>query len=230
MVPKSELVRWSDLVRFHHFGPSDFGPVRYKGIPDQTRAKVSTTTGSREADRMSTDQIPTLPALRCLHRLSEGRPTIIADTREQTPLEFTRLASRPGTLTSGDYSFAGGEELFAVERKTIADLVACCVGESRERFFRELHRLRGYRFKRLLVVGTRAEIEAGAYRARTSPASILSTLRAIEVRFDVPVVFALDAPAAAKEIESWAFWFARELVEAANTLARGNGLTRGAAS
>lgn len=172
------------------------------------------------------NMLPTLPALRCLHRLAEVRPTIIIDTREQTPLVFPRLASRTGTLTSGDYSFAGGQELFAVERKSIPDLVASCVGENRERFFRELHRLRGYRFKRLLIVGTRAEIEAGTYRSRTSPASILSTLRAIEARFDVPVVFALDATAAAKEIEAWAFWFAREVVEAANTLARGNGLTR----
>ena len=173
--------------------------------------------------------LPTLPALRCLHRLSEVRPTVIIDTREQTPLEFTRLASRPGTLTSGDYSFSGGEELFAVERKTIADLVACCVGENRKRFFRELHRLRGYRFKRLLIVGTRAEIEAGAYRSGIAPAAVLSTLRAIEARFDVPVVFAPDAPAAAQEVEAWSYWFAREVVEAANTLARGNGLTRGAA-
>lgn len=44
-----------------------------------------------------------------------------------------------------------GEELFAVERKTIADLVACCIGANRERFFRELHRLRGYRLLQSLI-------------------------------------------------------------------------------
>ena len=70
-------------------------------------------------------------------------PTIVVDTREQAPLTFTRLVSIPGTLTSGDYSFCGGEELSAIERKSIADLVACCMGSNRERFFRELHRLRG---------------------------------------------------------------------------------------
>jgi DNA excision repair protein ERCC-4 len=176
---------------------------------------------------MSDNQtLPTLPALRCLHRLAEVRPTIIIDTREQTPLVFTRLASRTETLSTGDYSFAGGEELFAVERKSINDLVSCCTGDNRDRFFRELHRLRGYCWKRLLIVGTRSEIEAGTYRSRTAPAAILSTLRAIEARFDVPVVFALDATAAAKEVEAWTYWFARELVESANTLARGNGLTR----
>jgi hypothetical protein len=34
------------------------------------------------------------------------------------------------------------------------------MGDNRERFERELHRLRGYRFKRLLVVGSEAEILA----------------------------------------------------------------------
>lgn len=134
----------------------------------------------------SKNLMPTLPALRCLGNLNDVRPVIVIDTREQTPLTFDRLASAPGTLTTGDYSFHGGEEVFAVERKTIPDLVACCMGVNRDRFFRELHRLRGYRFKRLLVVGTRAEIESGTYRSNIAPASILSTLRAIEVRFDVP--------------------------------------------
>jgi hypothetical protein len=42
---------------------------------------------------------------------------------------------------------AGLEELFVIERQSIADLVGCCIGESRERFERELHRLRGYTSK-----------------------------------------------------------------------------------
>jgi hypothetical protein len=107
-----------------------------------------------------TADLATLPALKGLGDLAGLRPVLVTDTREQLPLPFKRLASVRATLTSGDYSFRGGEELFAVERKSIADLVGCCVGDNRERFFRELHRLRGYRFKRLLVVGTRDEIEA----------------------------------------------------------------------
>jgi hypothetical protein len=35
------------------------------------------------------------------------------------------------------------------------------MGENRERFERGLHRLRGYKFKRLLMVGSEAEILAG---------------------------------------------------------------------
>jgi DNA excision repair protein ERCC-4 len=108
---------------------------------------------------------------------------------------------------------AGIEELFAVERKSIPDLVACCAGE-RERFERELHRLRGCRFKRLLIVGTEADILAGRYRSRIVPAAVLGSVCAFEVRYDLPVVFSPTPQAAARLVERWAFYFARECVEA----------------
>lgn len=149
------------------------------------------------------------------------RPIIIIDSREQTPLVFRNLASAPGSLTSGDYSFAGGEEHFSVERKSIADLVACCAGSNRERFERELHRLRGYRFKRLLIVGTRAEIEAGGYRSNITPKAVLATLSAFECRYDCPVVFTPDPTAAALQVETWAYWFARETVKAYEAFTKG---------
>ena len=165
--------------------------------------------------------LPKLPALVGLARLRDCRPVVIIDTREQTPLTFTRLPCITGTLTTGDYSFGGAEELFAVERKSIADLVACCVGDNRDRFFRELHRLRGYRFKRLLIVGSREEIEAGVYRSRITPAAVLATVTTIETRFDVPAVFAATPADAARMVETWAWYFARELVESCNDLLRG---------
>ena len=134
-------------------------------------------------------QFSALPALRCLGDLADVRPTIVIDTREQTPLSFRRLESVRRELLTGDYSFLGSEDTFAVERKTIADLTGCCTGSSRERFFRELHRLRGFRFKRLLVVGSLSDIEAHQYVSQVSPQAVLSTLGAIEARFDVPAVF-----------------------------------------
>jgi len=169
----------------------------------------------------SSGTLSALPAAHGLGDLAEVRPVILVDTREQTPLTFTRLASERGTLQTGDYSFAGGEELFAVERKSIPDLVACCVGENRERFFRELHRLRGYRFKRLVIVGTPEQVEAGDYRSRIAPRAVLATLQAIEARFDVPVVWTRLPADAALKIESWAFWVAREVMKDAKCLLRG---------
>jgi ERCC4-type nuclease len=123
---------------------------------------------------------------------------IVVDTREQEPLVFERLTSVRGTLKTGDYSVAGLQDLFSIERKTVADLVGCSMGDNRERFERELHRLRGYRFKRLLVVGSEAEILAGHYHSNIKPNAVLATVCAFEVRFDLPVVFVPTAQAGAR--------------------------------
>lgn len=163
----------------------------------------------------------TLPALRGLSDLADMTPTVIIDTREQTPLPLHRLPFIRAALQSGDYSAVGMQDLFAVERKSVADLVSCCMGENRERFERELHRLRGFRFKRLVIVGSREEVEAGHYRSNIRPASVLHSLAAWECRYDVPVVFADTPEAAAALVEGWVWWYCREHVEAVNGLLRG---------
>ena len=149
------------------------------------------------------------------------RPTLIVDTREQTPLIFRHLAFERGTLTTGDYSFAGGEEVFAIERKTIADLTACCVGDNRERFERELHRLRGFQFARLLIVGCEAEVTTHRYRGNINPKAVLHTVRAFEARY-VPMVWEPSPEKAATLVEQWAFWFAREVAKTAERVLAGS--------
>ncbi len=89
-------------------------------------------------------------------------PTLIIDTRERAPFTFANLPSEPGTLDTGDYSVRGLEHLVAVERKSVDDLLAC-VGRERDRFKRELQRLRAYRFRLLIVEASAADLEQGAY-------------------------------------------------------------------
>jgi ERCC4-type nuclease len=163
----------------------------------------------------------TLPGLRGLAKLADCRPVIAVDSREQAPLKFTRLQAVTWSLFTGDYSIKGLEDQFAIERKSIDDLVNCCLSSNRTRFERELCRLRGYRFKRLLVIGSREDIEVGHYHSRVAPKAVLATLAAFEVRYDLPVVFAETPESAALQVERWVFWFARELVESANDLLRG---------
>ena len=165
--------------------------------------------------------LPALPALRSLGDLADRLPCIVIDTREQEPLPIVRLPAVRGGLYTGDYSVAGLEGLFAVERKSVPDLVSCCAASNRERFENELHRLRGFRFRRLLVIGTRQEIESGAYRSSIRPAAVLGTLNAFEVRYDVPVVFEPDPASAARRVESWAWYAAREHVNTVNGMLRG---------
>lgn len=148
-------------------------------------------------------------------------PVILIDSREQNPLVFSKLATVTGTLMTGDYSILGLEELFSVERKSIGDLVSCCCAGNRDRFERELHRLRGFRFKRLLIVGSEDAILAERYRSNIKPQAIIATLGAFEIRYDVPVVFKPTPEAAAAQIERWAHWFSREVRLAATNLLRG---------
>jgi ERCC4-type nuclease len=162
--------------------------------------------------------LPNYPARKRLSLLANLRPVVVVDTREQTPLTFTRLDAKVATLTTGDYSFVGGEEHLAIERKSVPDFVACCMGNNRDRFFRELHRMRGFAFRRLLIVGTHHEIESGQYRSAIKPRSVLATLSTIEARFDVPVVFAPTPAQAAWQVEEWVWWYAREIIINANQL------------
>jgi DNA excision repair protein ERCC-4 len=166
----------------------------------------------------------TLPGLRGLAKLSELRPTIIYDNREQAPLVFLRLQAVPSTLAVGDYSIRGMEHLISVERKSLDDLANCSMGDNRDRFERELLKLRGYRFCRLLIVGSREDIAAGRYHSRIAPKAVLATLGAFEARY-LPVVFAETPQEAAVTVERWFWYFAREVVEAANNLLRGSKAT-----
>ena len=147
----------------------------------------------------------TLPGLRGLRDLADLRPVVVIDAREQAPLVFTRLQAVPGTLYSGDYSIAGLEGSFAVERKSLEDLANCCMGANREHFERELLRLRGYRFKRLLVVGTREDIAAGHYHSKIAPKAVLATLDALRCATTCQPYLPRTPEAGAREIERWAF-------------------------
>ena len=134
----------------------------------------------------------------------ERLPRLIVDTREQTPLTFEHLQSAPATLQSGDYSVKGLEEVFAVERKSLSDLVGSLTRE-RDRFMRELHRLRGFTFARLLVVGSMQELYTMSQRGRVNLDQVEHSLLSIEQRYHVPVV-RVDTPAAgALMVETWAF-------------------------
>lgn len=165
-------------------------------------------------------ELSPLPALRHLGDLRERRATVVVDTREQTPLPITRLPTIRAGLYSGDYSVAGLESVFAVERKSIADFVGCCLAANRERFERELHRLRGFAFRRLLIVGTRAEIEAGEYRSKIKPESVLATIHCFEYRYNIPVVWCDTPELGAAQVEFWAWYAAREAVLACNDMLR----------
>ncbi len=141
-------------------------------------------------------------------------PTILTDSREQTPLPFAHFPTERATLPTGDYSVKGFESDFCIERKSVADLVQSATFE-RSRFERELVRMRGYSFRRLLVVGSLADIEGHNYRSQANPKAIIASLTAFEVRYSLPVCFRETPEAAAVQVERWALYFVRERLNAA---------------
>lgn len=144
---------------------------------------------------------------------------ILVDTREQTPLPFARLVpTRRATLYPGDYTVEGLETLFAVERKSLADLVGTLVGHadladgtrrnSRDRLVEELMAMSGFKFKCVAVTSPRAAIEEHRYQSRIDPRNVVGMIASIEAWTGVPFKFFADADEAARwiAVEALHFW------------------------
>ena len=107
----------------------------------------------------------------------EPRPEqIIAviDSREQCPLDVSPLQSVTGTLTTGDYSIEGLENIIAIERKSLPDFLAC-VGGERGRFEREVQRLLAYPVRALVIETTWQQLEVGEWRSKVTPEAAIGS-------------------------------------------------------
>ena len=145
---------------------------------------------------------------------SDDLPVLLVDTREQRPLQFSHLPAESATLYTGDYSVRGLEEIFAVERKSLADLAGSLTRE-RDRFMREMHRLRGYRFPYLLAIGDDMELSRLIAQGRLKLQQVEHSLRAIQSRYGVHVERAYTEEQAARLVETWAFCAWREAIKPA---------------
>lgn len=135
-------------------------------------------------------------------------PTIIIDTREQAPWRFSNLPSEPGSLATGDYSIRGLEHLIVLERKSVGDLLAV-IGRERIRFKRELARLRGFRFRCLVIEASYADLERGEWRSQLKPSHVLGSLSAWMVQFELPIWLAGNHESAARFAEKYLYQCAR---------------------
>jgi DNA excision repair protein ERCC-4 len=136
------------------------------------------------------------------------QPTIVIDSREQEPLTFSNLPTVRGTLDTGDYSIRGLEHLVAVERKSLGDLLAC-VGRERDRFKRELQRLRAYRFRILVIEASAENLERGDWRSQLQPSHVLGSLAAWIAQHGLPIWLAGDHEATGRFVERYLFQAAR---------------------
>jgi len=139
-------------------------------------------------------------------------PTILIDTREQNPLVFQNLPSECATLPVGDYGIRGFSDwtnpAFILERKSLPDLCHS-LGKDRERFLRECEKMRGFRFRGLVIEAVEDQVHLHQYRSLISPSAILSTLDALAVRAGLHVFWCGDPAGAARKVESLARMFCR---------------------
>jgi len=119
--------------------------------------------------------------------------TLVIDTREQSPLFITGslpkgLVVVRDTLDVGDYSIRGFEHQVSVERKTISDLLGC-LGNDRERFKRELEKLKVYEWKAICLEGTEDELLQFHDFSLMHPNSIRQSIVSINIRYGVQFYF-----------------------------------------
>lgn len=139
--------------------------------------------------------------------LKAEQVTAIIDTREQLPLDLAPMRSVAGTLTTGDYSVKGLESIVAIERKSLSDLLGC-VGQSRERFDREIQRLLAYPVRAIVVESSWADIERGEWLSKVTPAAAIGSLLGW-IAMGVPVVMAGDHARAGRYVSRLLFTAAR---------------------
>jgi hypothetical protein len=109
---------------------------------------------------------PAIPVLaeRGGTQLKAPRGTILVDSREQNPFDFSRFEGwfagvERRALKLADYSVAGLEELCAVERKDLPDLVHSLTVE-RPVFVNRLKRMSHYPHRLLVITTTLSRVKA----------------------------------------------------------------------
>lgn len=106
--------------------------------------------------------------------------TIIEDSREQHPLDFTPyapygIASERRKLRTGDYSVAGYENHVLIERKSLNDLVGTLTHE-RERFLREMYDRGSFAIcKHLVIEADWRDVSRPYSFSAANPAAILNS-------------------------------------------------------
>ena len=143
--------------------------------------------------------------------------TIIEDTREQTPLDFSAfpfvtVERKCLGLGGADYSVKGYEKQFAIERKSMKDLIGT-ITQGHERFERELQNLMSYQYAAVVIEAPEIDLRTGHYRSLLPPRAAVGMITAFEVRYRIPFHFCGNRIMAAQRIYELAYYFQREMLK-----------------
>ncbi|MBN1420976.1 MAG: hypothetical protein JXP34_19550 [Planctomycetes bacterium] len=156
---------------------------------------------------------------------SSSRSPPSSASREQAPLDLVPLRTVRTTLATGDYSIRGLEDLVAIERKSLPDLIGC-VGRERERFERELRRLRAYPARAVVVEASWADLERGVgpldpqrrWRSEVQPAAVTGSILSW-IAWGIPILLAGDRDGTARAVRGVLWHAARHRLRELRALA-----------
>jgi DNA excision repair protein ERCC-4 len=115
---------------------------------------------------------------------------IVQDSREQLGYWKRNIITKK--LNVGDYSFVGGEERVACERKHLGDLFGT-LGKGHKRFKKEIERALDYDYFGIYIEGTREQIIKkdfpGSYHTKMRGYVIIKILDTIKEKYNVDVVY-----------------------------------------
>lgn len=137
---------------------------------------------------------PVIPVLaeRGGTQLKTPRATLLVDTREQNPFNFSRFGGwfagiEKRALPLGDYSIAGLEDTCVVERKDLSDLVHSCTVD-RNAFIHRLRLMAGYPHRLLVVTSTLSQVKSPYSQTSVDPNRTTQFLVAVLAGLQVPFV------------------------------------------
>ncbi len=123
-------------------------------------------------------------------QLRAPRCTVLVDSREQNPFDFSRFEGwfagiETKALKSGDYSIAGLEDRCAVERKDLPDLHHSFTVE-RPLFVRRLRLMNHYPHRLLVITTALSQVKSLQPHGGASPNRLTQSLIAVFAGLQVP--------------------------------------------
>lgn len=134
----------------------------------------------------------------------KNKYTVLRDTREQDGWEFTNAAKGvimiPKKLDTGDYTLEGYEKILCIERKASPSEVAQNIGRDKERFNREIDRMRDFKhafiicefnFGEMMLYPEKAQItRAQKQNIKISGSFILRALTEYQINYNIQIIYA----------------------------------------
>ena len=135
---------------------------------------------------------PVIPVLaeRGGTQLKTPKPVLLIDTREQDPFEFSRFRGwfegiEKRALKLGDYSIAGLEEVCAVERKGLSDLVQS-FSSNRPAFVERLRAISCLPHRLLVITASLSQIKSPYPHCQVNPNRVVQSLVAALAGLGIP--------------------------------------------